>query len=476
LWWRLLHNTEFLSVLGFDLAWDPAYYEDVDLCLKLRLIGLQTFYCPQSTVTHIEGATSSDTSHNLSLNNIIAINKAKFCARWGAFLQSSGVEKPNLIPFSPEPIVRGTGKPQVAIFTPYNITPGGGERYFLTIAESFRGLAEVTLITPRPFSRTRILTMGRDFGLRLDHIDLVTQNNYGVHQQFDLAFVIGNEILPPIGGIATHNIFICQFPFPFESENQARHARPYWDDYDLVLTYSSFVRRHVTEKAESFRLPSLAIEILAPPVPLLEVGLKTRARILHVGRFFTGGHCKRQDVLIGAFRRLIESGVEAELHLAGSTHPEPEHRAYYSELVESALGLPVYFHANCSAGKLRELYMGSAIYWHATGFGDDVELEPYKTEHFGISVVEAMSAGCIPVVFAAGGPAEVVEDNVTGFHFRTIGELCTITQKLIEDTSSREMSVFANAAAEAARFYDESVFKAHVRTLAARFFSFSGVA
>ena len=46
----------------------------------------------------------------------------------------------------------------------------------------------------------------------------------------------------------------------------------------------------------------------------------------------------------------------------------------------------------------------SAFLIHAAGMGVD-ELEfPEQLEHFGITPVEAASFGCIPVVFAGGGP------------------------------------------------------------------------
>jgi glycosyltransferase involved in cell wall biosynthesis len=291
---------------------------------------------------------------------------------------------------------------------------------------------------------------------------------------YDLAFVLGNEIFPPVGRLAKQNIFICQFPFPFNDTVHKENIRPFWNDFDLVLTYSEFVRRHMTAMIMSENLPSIPIEILEPPVPMLSRSCRKRAQILSVGRFFTGGHCKRHDVLIEAIRALSEQGVDVELHLAGSLHPEAEHRSYYMDLLERSVGLPVSFHVNCSAKKLQELYMESRIYWHATGFGHDPQSEPHLTEHFGITVVEAMSAGCIPIVFAAGGPAEIVENGVTGFHFNTVDELCACTKMILTDSTSETLEMIANAAALAAQAYSETIFKARIRNIAGRFLTSSG--
>lgn len=42
---------------GFDPAFQPAYYEDVDLCFRLRAAGGRIVYEPRSIVSHAEGAT-----------------------------------------------------------------------------------------------------------------------------------------------------------------------------------------------------------------------------------------------------------------------------------------------------------------------------------------------------------------------------------------------------------------------------------
>lgn len=452
----ILRRKDFLAVLGFDLIWDPAYYEDVDLCLKLRLIGLATLYCPHSAVTHIENATSSDASRGLKLSNIVAINREKFVARWGDFLRSPDLGKPALVPSDIKPVSPRLGMPRIAIFAPESLLIGGDERYILTIAEIFYGIAEVTLITPVAVSRTRILTIGRELNLRLDQVSLSSLGDIYKLRLFDLAFFIENKTYSYINTISLRNILIFQHSF---RDRDQEYYRMLCDKYDILIG-NSFPGLSRSEKI---------IEIPCPPVRMMVLNLQKKIQILHVGRFFAGDKCKRQDVLIEALRKLTESGAQIELHLAGTVYPEAEHRAYYAEQVVSAHGLPVYFHPNCSDEALHKLYAESRVYWHAVGFGSDADNNTEKTPHFGMSVAEAMSAGCIPIVFAVGGAAEMVHDRVDGFHFSTVDELCFLTKYLCEEAEDIELTALAEAASEFSKVYDEIHFRSRILKIAQKF-------
>ncbi|HYI14192.1 MAG TPA: glycosyltransferase family 2 protein [Thermomicrobiales bacterium] len=60
-----LRMDAFRSVNGFDEAFSPVYYEDVDLCVKLRDAGWRVRFYPTLRATHHEGVTleRSDTYH-----------------------------------------------------------------------------------------------------------------------------------------------------------------------------------------------------------------------------------------------------------------------------------------------------------------------------------------------------------------------------------------------------------------------------
>ena len=71
----------FEKVNGFDDIFKPAYYEDTDLSMKIREIGLNVYYQPFSIVYHFEGITSG-TDINKGIKKFQEINKNKFLEKW----------------------------------------------------------------------------------------------------------------------------------------------------------------------------------------------------------------------------------------------------------------------------------------------------------------------------------------------------------------------------------------------------------
>jgi glycosyltransferase involved in cell wall biosynthesis len=214
--------------------------------------------------------------------------------------------------------------------------------------------------------------------------------------------------------------------------------------YDRILSNSAYTQTWVERL---WRQPS---DVLYPPVNLMPRGLK-RPMILSVGRFFVPGtgHNKKQLEMVGAFRRLVERGAAEgwAYHLVGGC--APGHRSYLDRIRAAAHGLPVELHPDATGSELRDLYAQASIFWHAAGIGEQIQRHPDRFEHFGITTVEAMSAGAVPVVIDAAGQTEIVEDGVTGYRFGSLDELVARTEHLIADVTRREqMSLDAEAAAE----------------------------
>ena len=251
------------------------------------------------------------------------------------------------------------------------------------------------------------------------------------------AAVIGNSVVPPVEAFGKHSVYHIQFPFWVS--DRTVEARGHWlSGYDEIWAYSEFVRRNINGLIRHYGLEAPPIRLIQPHAvwPGASGGLPwpERRTILTVGRFFTGGHNKHQDVVIEAFRKMQDLGVEGfELALAGAIHPSPEGRSRFHELEGLASGLDCTFYPNIGRADLASLYGRSAALIHATGFGVDADEFPERLEHFGITPIEAASFGCIPVVYGQGGPLEVVRTLGSDTTFETIDECARIVTRLLRD-------------------------------------------
>lgn len=184
---------------------------------------------------------------------------------------------------------------------------------------------------------------------------------------YDLFLALDNHLEPIEPSLGRHGILQLQSPpYPPDTHRPIRS----WirmRSYDTVICHSELTRkwglRHGTAGQD--------VRVLYPPVDVdLYVPREKRRMILSVGRFFVGRHEKKHPLLIDAFRRLLEAGLEGwELCLAGSVRDfEPEHLAYLESLRVQARDLPVRFVVNGSLEEMRRLYGEASVYWHAAGF------------------------------------------------------------------------------------------------------------
>jgi glycosyltransferase involved in cell wall biosynthesis len=200
------------------------------------------------------------------------------------------------------------------------------------------------------------------------------------------------------------------------------------DTYDTLIANSTFTQGWIR------RWWGREATVLYPPVRLHDPGEKGPI-ILGVGRFFApkAGHSKKQLEMVEAFGRLVErGGAEGwSLHLVGGCSEADQ--GYLAQVRAAAAGLPVELHIDAPGAELSDLYARASIFWHAAGLDEDVEDDPNRQEHFGISIVEAMSAGAVPVVLGQAGPAEIVEPGRSGRHFTDLDDLVDQTLALVAD-------------------------------------------
>lgn len=263
---------------------------------------------------------------------------------------------------------------------------------------------------------------------RVDTV-LFQRKLHSITRKFDLFFYCSRGLLT---GRARKNIAIIHFPMdkkitfptyqkiPLLKPLAVRTDKEFMAKYDYFFPNSQFTAHWLKEKWD---VPEEKVQVLYPPVTLIASSklqnVKQRNNIFVCSRIEKS---KKIEDLIQAFSSSDYLNKNCTLTVAGSIKNEsPEYIRHLQ-----AINPKVTFVFEPSREQIEELFLKATIFWHAKGFG---ETDPYQMEHFGITTVEAMSAGCIPVVINKGGQVEIVKEDC-GFKWDTLEELVSFTEQI----------------------------------------------
>jgi len=329
------------------------------------------------------------------------------------------------------------------IFDPYLDTLGGGERYSLTFA---LGLLAFGYSVEIAWMNAETLRTAEDrFGLDLSKIklnkkayDLCVGKTSLIRKflftiRYGLIFWVSDGSLPFL--FSKNNLIHFQVPFMNVGGNSLINK------IKTLFIHKFVYNSRFTATIHETHFPKNKSFILYPPIDVesFRPGKKENI-ILSVARFDSPSHSKRQDILIEAFRILNRSCKNYQLFLAGGSHGSSD---TLEKLKEQAGSLPVKFIVDPDFNKLKDLYAKSKFFWHATGYEIDELTNPEKVEHFGMTTVEAMASGCIPVVIGKGGQKEIIVEGI-GFLCKDASDIADKTLELIKDPQAlKEISLKA---------------------------------
>ena len=186
------------------------------------------------------------------------------------------------------------------------------------------------------------------------------------------------------------------------------------DFHGRWLANSQFTRRVM---AQTYPLKEDQIDVVYAPVITRGAssnGIRSRA-VVSIGGFHED---KRQLEQIEIARRL----PDAQFTLIGSARS----RSYFNRCVEAAAGLDnVQLLPDASNQQIEASLQDAKVLLHSKRF-----------EHFGISPIEGIAQGCVPVVHDSGGQQEVVPFDE--LRYRNVSE-ATLTIKAVLDGQFDEM-------------------------------------
>lgn len=258
--------------------------------------------------------------------------------------------------------------------------------------------------------------------------------------EYDVIFVLSDGSIPVV--LSKKLLVHFQQPFPNikpDFKNNLKKIR-----VNSFFCNSNYTKRFIDKE---FGVNS---RVLYPPIEIKEKNTKKENIILNVGRFRvwdvttkTGAErkgimdYKKQSVMVDVFKQMADKGLKDWKFILAVSVNEDESKIF-EEFKKSTEGYPVEFLVNKKNNDLWDIYSKAKIYWHASGFGEDLDNHPEFAEHFGISTVEAMGAGAVPVVINAGGQKEIVENGKNGFLWNTLEELQSKTLELISSKALME--------------------------------------
>lgn len=386
----LMRKQDFLTVGGFALEYEPAYYEDVDLCLKIKARRLSVRCIPKVRVYHVENATSGSFPFGASIPSLLTMTRNVLVSRWHDYLQCRIADNLNtpsqskLIPL--EKLAYANDKPTALLYLP---TIGLNEqtRYAMTIAHVLKDSHRLIFSSIDRYSRLRLWQLASHWGLSVADVENIAWDELPVDQEWDRVFVFGSTLFPSIASISDSSIYICDFPTDLRNPTWAHQVLSQGYQY---WCQSEWIKHTFSEQGW---VDSKKIKVLPQPVSRYSEAASKENIILSVGKFT---NYNQQSRLIEAFARLASTGYfdDWQLVLMGSPGSLPHELAYLTHCMEQAEPLAVSFIFDDTVAKLSDLYGRASVYWHGAGLGVDADNQPELLDRAGVAALEAISAGC----------------------------------------------------------------------------------
>jgi len=244
-----------------------------------------------------------------------------------------------------------------------------------------------------------------------------------------------------------------------------KYGRGFWKIYFWVWLrlYNWAARENPFETADTVMANSKYIarlvEMLWGGKPLV---VNPPVKVRDFQPFCTNSFEERDDAVVMIGRISPEKRIEEVVDAVAMSETKPVLRVigglipstvpYKNRLEKRAeeKGAKIEFHTNVPRGELVKIATSSKVFVHATA-----------GEHFGVAVVEGMSAGCPVIVHRTGGPYEDITDyGKYGLSYLSVEELAEHIDRLL--TEPELWNEYHRKSLERAPYFDEEQFASKI--------------
>jgi len=307
-------------------------------------------------------------------------------------------------------------------------TLGGGERLTLAYALALQTLGYEVRVVSRmeiPDSRAWKNVFGPEFdSLTLTHVPRADFTDWVTALKPEV--FVNNSHQDTTPNPARVGIYSQMFPCrPYRLRTEGEACRNL-DSYDVFACLTDFVKVHTRELWD---VNPEKLAVLLPPIggEFIERSRgnsrrKKKKSFLNVGRFNPQGHNKNQKILIEEFLNACRESPELEewdFHFVGTVNAAHGGDRYYETCRKLAEGAAVHFHPDLAFSDMVRLMEESFGYIHGTGAFLPPGQNPEFCEHYGLTILEAMACGCIPLVYGRGGIFDVLDPFRGGIPYMT---------------------------------------------------------
>ncbi len=322
---------------------------------------------------------------------------------------------------------------KVGFYSPYDYLIGGGEYYISMLIKFFikSGAKDIHFYNhsdKKMFKSTleRFFTPAEICIIKqVSPRELISEDTY------DYFIEMGNYQYPKFTKIKISKIFIYHCQFPFDHYDNRVNIKQL-DNVDHIILNSDYTKKYYIKKMHEKDYHKLKINY---PVCFKEqlhnTQIKEHNTFVMIGRIHTPSPCSHNKChidVINIFRKLVSCNVPFKLYIIGTI----QHMDYYKYLKSLEIKGHIEIIGDCSEEKKYEIIDKCQYNIHSTGINLIEEKMCERFEHFGISTIECINRGCIPICVSGGFFPFYIKHLKNGFLYNTTNELTHILEKILK--------------------------------------------